>query len=287
MRFHKYHALGNDYLLLDPKDGLVLAPSQIERICHRNFGLGSDGILYGPLQSEGADFGLQIWNPDGSEAEKSGNGLRIFVRYLFDQQKVGNDSFFVSTKGGVVACRVDRGSDLIEVEMGRVSFHSSEIPVTLDGAPREVLNETLLVDGKSYRFCAATIGNPHAVLPLDDVSEELARELGPTIENNLSLFPNRTNAQFLKVLDRNNIQIEIWERGAGYTLASGTSSSAAAAVARKLGFCDENIAVHCPGGVIQVAVDGDYSIRMTGPAARVGVFEMDESVMDQELPVFG
>jgi len=287
MRFHKYHALGNDYLVLDPKDGLIPAPPQIERICHRNFGLGSDGILYGPLQSEGADFGLQIWNPDGSEAEKSGNGLRIFVRYLFDQQKVGNDSFSVSTKGGVVACRVDRGSDLIEVEMGRVSFHSSAIPVTFEGGPREVLNETLLVDGKSYRFCAATIGNPHVVLPLDNVSEELARELGPMIENNVSLFPNRTNVQFLKVLDRSNIQIEIWERGAGYTLASGTSSSAAASVARKLGLCDENIAVHCPGGIIQVAVDRDYSIRMTGPAARVGVFEMDESVMDQELPVFG
>ena len=282
MKFHKYHALGNDYLVLDPKDAALPSPAQIEAICHRNFGLGSDGILYGPLETTEASFGLQIWNPDGSEAEKSGNGLRIFARYLFDQELVGHDAFTVSTPGGKVVCQIHERADRIEVEMGTVSFQSEVIPVA--GQPREVVDEELEINGKSYRFCAATIGNPHVVLPMEDHSKELAEEIGPVIENMTSLFPNRTNVQLLKVLDRNNIQIEIWERGAGYTLASGSSSSAAAAVARRIGACDEAITVHCPGGDIEIKVADDFSVTMTGPATRVGLYEMDDSVMDQRLP---
>ncbi len=283
MRFHKYHALGNDYLVLDPKDGPAPTPIQTQAICHRNFGLGSDGILYGPMDTEDADFGLRILNPDGSEAEKSGNGLRIFARYLRDQNRVGADPFSVSTLGGNVVCQVFESGDRIEVEMGRVSFHSEDIPVT--GEPREVVDEEIEVNGKSYGYSSATIGNPHVVLPMDDPSKELAESIGPVIENMTSLFPNRTNVQLLKVLDRNNIQIEIWERGAGYTLASGSSSSAAAAVARKIGACDEDITVHCPGGQIGIRVSDDFQITMTGPATRVGLFEMDDAVTNQSFPV--
>lgn len=282
MKFHKYHALGNDYLVLDPKDGALPNPKQIEAICHRNFGLGSDGILYGPLKTDKADFGLQIWNPDGSEAEKSGNGLRIFARYLFDQGQVGEQPFTVDTKGGVVTVEIHEGGNSIEVEMGKVSFHSSKIPVT--GEPREVLDEAVEIGGQTYRFYAATIGNPHVVLPLPAHSRQLACELGPVLEKMTSLFPNRTNVQLLKVLDRNNIQIEIWERGAGYTLASGSSSSAAAAVAHKMGACDENILVHCPGGDIQINIGQDYAVTMTGPATRVGEFLMEDEIMNQVIP---
>lgn len=279
MHFSKYHALGNDYLVLDPKNAPVLyTPKEIEMICHRNFGLGSDGILYGPLPSEKADFRLQIWNPDGSEAEKSGNGLRIFARYLYDNKKVGEEPFTVETLGGVVKCHVREGGRSISVEMGKVSFHSKDIPVLLDGEPREVLNEVLTINGREYRYYSATVGNPHVVVPVENPTKELACELGPVIENMTSLFPRRTNVQFLKVLDRNNIQIEIWERGAGYTLASGSSSSAAASVARKMGACDRSILVHCPGGNIQIDLDDDYNITMTGPATHVGEFIMDPEV---------
>ena len=178
-----------------------------------------------------------------------------------------HEPFFVQTLGGKVRCCVKPGGQLIEVEMGQVSFDAARIPVK--GCTGEVLNQTMVLDGKDYRFCAATIGNPHCVLPLDDVSEEMARRLGPQIEND-TRFPNRTNVQFLKVLGRNDIKIEIWERGAGYTLASGSSSSAAAAVALRLGLCDRDITVHMPGGDLSLAFTDDFHVTMTGPVVRVG-----------------
>src|SRR3989441_1666222 len=267
MKFFKYHALGNDYLVIDPQDlPSPLTRLQIKVICHRNFGVGSDGILLGPLPSDQARFALRIFNPDGSEAEKSGNGLRIFSRYLWDRQWIKNEEFDIQTPGGVVTSRVLDDGKTVRVEMGQVSFQSDRIPVT--GPPREVINETIAVEGRTFTFCAATIGNPHCVIPLPEISAELARQYGPLLETDAH-FPKRTNVQFLKVLDRKNIQIEIWERGAGYTLASGSSSSAAAAVARKLGLCDPSITVHMPGGKLAIEISSDFDILMTGPVTKV------------------
>lgn len=269
MRFHKYHALGNDYLVMDPADyPRWTAPNydQIRAICHRNYGAGSDGILWGPLRSARAAFGLRIFNPDGSEAEKSGNGLRIFARYLFDQQKVGDAPFTIETAGGVVEAVVRDGGKSITIEMGRVSFASDRIPVA--GPLREVVNEKFAIQDREFTFTAATIGNPHCVIPLGEISETIARRYGPDIETHRN-FPKRTNVQFLKVLDRANIQIEIWERGAGYTLASGSSSSAAAAVAHRLGLVDREITVHMPGGQIRIEIGDEFAVRMTGPVTRV------------------
>lgn len=268
MRFSKYHALGNDYLVLDPADyPSWTAPSedQIRVICHRNFGAGSDGILWGPLPSKQSDFGLRIFNPDGSEAEKSGNGLRIFSRYLWDRQ-LARDTFTIETPGGHVRSVIKDEGRLITVDMGRVSFSSARIPVV--GPEREVLNEPICIQDRDFTFCAATIGNPHCVLPLTEISAEMARRYGPDLEVHPN-FPRKTNVQFLQVLDRQNIRIEIWERGAGYTLASGSSSSAAAAVARKLGLVDADVSVHMPGGVIGIEIAPDFAIRMTGTVNKV------------------
>src|SRR5512142_1901254 len=250
MRFHRYHGLGNDYLVMDPGDvGRDLTLREIRLICHRNFGVGSDGILWGPLPAQGADFRLRIFNPDASEAEKSGNGLRIFSRFLFDQGLVRSDPFTIQTAGGRVRSRVHPGGKQVDVEMGAVTFDGARIPVA--GGAREVLNEQLTVGGRSFTFSAASIGNPHCVLPLPEISEALARQYGPLIENE-PRFPHRTNVQFLKVLDRGNVQIEIWERGAGYTLTSGSSSRAAAAVASRLGLVDRDVTVHMPGGKLTI-----------------------------------
>lgn len=280
MKFYKYHALGNDYLVLDQNDQPVeLTPQQIKTICHRNYGIGSDGILLGPLPSGKADFGLRIFNPDGSEAEKSGNGLRIFCRYLWDKKRVADRPFRVETKGGVVQARVMDKGTVVRVEMGRVSFRSEDIPIT--GKPREVLQEPITVGDKTFQFSGATIGNPHCVILLDSVSAELAKKYGSLIETHPS-FPNRTNVQFLQVIDRSNIRIEIWERGAGYTLASGSSSSAAAAVARKLGLCDSRITVHMPGGRINIAVDDNFHITMTGPVTRIAEGETDQEMFSSQ-----
>ena len=267
MKFCKYHALGNDYLVIDPKDAPTpLTEAQIKLICHRNFGVGSDGILLGPSPSGRASFALRIFNPDGSEAEKSGNGLRIFSRYLWDRRLVNNDEFALQTPGGVVKCRVLEGGRTVRVEMGKVSFWSDEIPVT--GPRREVINEKITVADRAFTFCAATIGNPHCVVPLPEISAQLAKRYGPLLEAH-SIFPRRTNVQFMKVLDGKNIQLEIWERGAGYTLASGSSSSAAAAVARKLGLCDPSITVHMAGGNLAIEISDDFDISMTGPVVKV------------------
>jgi diaminopimelate epimerase len=277
-RFFKYHALGNDYLVLNPSE-LVggLDAFRVRRICHRNFGVGSDGILLGPLETKEGDFGLRIFNPDGSEAEKSGNGLRIFSRYLWDQGLVKDKPFTVMTPGGKVESTVKEGGRSVTVQMGKVSFDSTRIPVK--GKGREVLNETMVVGGEKLLFCAATVGNPHCVVLREEVSEEEARRLGPLIETD-PRFPNRTNVQFMKVLDPSHIQIEIWERGAGYTLASGSSSSAAAAVAYRLGLCGGQITVRMPGGELDIRISQDLSIQMTGPVTKVAEGTLSPEMFD-------
>lgn len=289
--FSKYHALGNDYLVIDPKNlSAPLTTEQVKTICHRNFGVGSDGILLGPLPAQNAKCALKIYNPDGSLAEKSGNGLRIFSRYLWDTKFVGNDEFAIQTDGGLVRSTVFDGGKMVRVEMGKVSFQSDKIPVT--GPQREVINEKISAGGREFTYCAATIGNPHCVIvgdrsktdatraerrALPEISEAMAREFGPLLEVHPN-FPRKTNVQFLKVIDRANIQIEIWERGAGYTLASGSSSSAAAAVAHKLGLVDKNISVHCPGGIIKIEISDGFDILMTGSVTKVS-----EGVISPEI----
>ncbi len=289
MKFSKYHALGNDYIVIrpgelpgEPPGGP--GPDVIRLICHRNYGIGSDGILLGPLDSLSCDFGLRIFNPDGSEAEKSGNGLRIFARSLWDERLVGKKPFTVETPGGAVSCEVSIDGKTVKVEMGEVSFDSLAIPVK--GVPREVLNEELEIDGHVLRFGAATVGNPHCVVLSDDPTPDQARRYGPSIEVD-PRFPNRTNVQFMKVMDRSNIRIEIWERGAGYTLASGSSSTAAAAVAHRLGLCNPDITVHMPGGSLRVRFRNGFFAVMTGPVTKIcdGIMtdEMFEGVFSNSV----
>ncbi len=278
--FYKYHALGNDYIVINPSETdptQSLNATHIQTICHRNFGVGSDGILLGPLTDSANEIALRIFNPDGSEAEKSGNGLRIFARYLWDKGIIQDAPVEIITTGGPVSARVHEGGKIVSVQMGRVSFDSQTIPV--EGPEREVLNEMLKVGAAEFSFCAATIGNPHCVILRKEINEAETRQYGPLIENE-ARFPNRTNVQFMKILDRSNIQIEIWERGAGYTLASGSSSSAAAAVAVRLGLCDPQIKVHMPGGEIDIEISDDYDISMTGAVTRVAEGSIDPEIFE-------
>jgi diaminopimelate epimerase len=274
LRFTKYHGLGNDYLVLEPGDlpGPV-SPALIRFICDRHYGVGSDGILLGPLASNLAAYGLQIYNPDGSAAEKSGNGLRIFTRYLWERGLVGMEPFRVETPGGIVTCRVMPGGDSVEVEMGRASFDSRVIPVS--GPPRKVIDECFQIGEQKFRFCALSLGNPHCVVLVENLDPDLAHDYGPLIENH-RLFPQRTNVQFMQVIDPDQIRIEIWERGAGYTLASGSSSCAAARAAQVLGLCHERVSVHMPGGVLQVRLNPEEILVLTGPVQRVmeGVLDL-------------
>ncbi|SFG93352.1 diaminopimelate epimerase [Desulfotomaculum arcticum] len=277
--FFKYHALGNDYIVIDPaKTSINLDKNAIRLICHRNFGVGSDGILYGPLYTKG-NPGLKIFNPDGSEAEKSGNGIRIFSRYLVYAGYVYEKKFFLETLGGRVLVEVlDDSAKLIKVDMGTVTYESTLVPVK--GRPREVINEDLSIGGETFRVTCLSIGNPHCVIPLSEISRNLALKFGPKVENH-ELFPNRINMQLLKVIDRNNIQIEIWERGAGYTMASGSSSCAAASAAHKLGLVDNVIKVHMPGGQIDIEITESGHVYMTGPVTGVAEGKIAQDLRDQ------
>ena len=265
MKFFKYQALGNDYLVIESDPSGPPPPALVQRVCDRHFGVGSDGILVG-ARAPGTGFSLRIFNPDGSEAEKSGNGLRIFAKHLWDTGQVGSEAFDVFTKGGRVHCEVQSSGCQIAVEMGKAGFSSAEIPVS--GSVREVISEEIEVGGGQLRFTAVTVGNPHCVVHTREASADLAKRLGPLLECH-KIFPNRTNVQFVEVVDRNHIRIEIWERGAGYTLASGSSSCAAAAASVRLGLCAHDVTVSMPGGELSILVSPDFSIRMTGPASKV------------------
>jgi len=278
MRFFRYHAIGNDYIVMRESDlTSPMTPALARRICHRNFGVGSDGILLHERDATAADFSLRIYNPDGSESEKSGNGLRIFSRYLWDRKLVGAAPFAVVTPGGTVSCVVKDNGRLVTVEMGALTFDSARIPVA--GRQREVLRERFVVGGVALEYSCASIGNPHCVILRDTLSEDETRALGALIEVD-PRFPNRTNVQFMRVLDRNNIEIRIWERGAGYTLASGSSSSAAAGVAHRLGLCDRDITVHMAGGRIEIELDAAFNVRMTGPVTHIADGDIDAECLE-------
>ena len=275
----KYHGLGNDYLVFDPqKIDFELSEARIKLICHRNFGVGSDGILYGPI-FEKDSISVRIYNPDGSEAEKSGNGVRIFSKYLKDAGYVAHRRFTLATLGGDVKVEyLDDSGEQLRVLMGKASFRSLEIPVA--GADRQVIDEAMIFHGQAYRVTCLSIGNPHCVIPMEEISKEKACALGPYVENS-EHFPRRINMQLVKIIDRNNIEIEIYERGAGYTLASGSSSCAAASAAYKLGLVDRQVTVHMPGGALQIDRSDDGSVFMTGSVASIGTMVLSRRFVEE------
>ena len=271
--FFRGHGLGNDYLVMDPKElSFKLTPPAIEAICNRHWGLGSDGILT-IVPSKKADFGLRIFNPDGSEAEKSGNGLRIFSRYLHATGKTKKKHFTVETKGGLVTIQlhIDRHGDAsdVTVEMGRATFAPGALPCTL--AVEEVIQQPIDAAGRSLTFTGVSVGNPHCVV-FKQSGESWSREdlmaLGPALEHH-AIFPKRTNVQLAAPAGPKELSILIWERGAGETQASGSSSCAAASAAVRLGLVASPVAVRMPGGTLTIHVAEDFNLTMKGPVAEV------------------
>ncbi len=279
--FVKSHGLGNDYIVIDPNNiSFELSPEATKLICHRNYGVGSDGILL-LTKSDTADFGLRILNPDGSEAEKSGNGIRIFAKFLFDHGYTNNNSFSIETLGGLVKAdlEINNGKvSIITVDMGKASFKSNEIPV--EGEQREVIQEEIRVNGDILKFTAVSVGNPHCVIFFDELDEKLLRKIGPLLEKH-KIFPNRTNVQFAKVVSSNEVEILIWERGAGYTLASGSSSCAVASACVKNKLTDSKLSVIMPGGILDIEVNEDWSLRMKGPAEKVFEGSFSNELVDR------
>jgi diaminopimelate epimerase len=272
-RFFRGHGLGNDYLVVDLKElTFRLTPINVRSVCDRNWGLGSDGIL-ALVPSKKADFGLRIFNPDGSEAEKSGNGLRIFARYLHATGRTKKTRFTVETKGGMVTIvlHIDRYGDAsaATVEMGEATFKPAALPCSLDIA--ELIQQPIEAAGRTLTFTGVSVGNPHCVV-FKPAGESWSREdlltLGPALEHH-RLFPNRTNVQLAVPTGAKEISILIWERGAGETQASGSSSCAAASAAVRLGLVKSPVTVRMPGGSLNVEVDRDFALTMKGPVAEV------------------
>lgn len=252
MRLRRSHGLGNDYLVLE--DGPPLDPALVRAICDRHVGVGSDGVLEPLDPPPGAHAAVRIWNPDGSVAERSGNGLRIYAEWLVSRRGLPA-RHVVATAGDLVPCEVD-GLDVV-VDMGPATVGA---PTTLD----------LGVTGRVVR-----VGNPHFVVPTPDLEAAPWRDLGPRIEAHAA-FPGRTNVQFARTVARDTIEIRIWERGAGETSASGSSSCAAAVAAWAAGEVDAGwITVRMPGGSLRVEVRDGPIVRLAGPVEPIGTIEVD------------
>lgn len=263
-KFYKLQALGNSYIVLDsldwPESDLETTDWMIA-LCSEEWGIGSDGILWGPNLKEGESHHakLRIFNKDGSEAEKSGNGIRIFSRYLRDLRQFPQE-FKLHTLGGEVSV-IDKGLDGIRVHMGFGRILSS----FSDNKKEQPSLEKFSFENKSFSGLRVSMGNPHCVLfeGFPALNEDLMRLWGPRIESD-SLFPDRTNVQFAKVKDRKTLSLQIWERGSGYTLASGSSSCAAAFAAYKMGWVDQALCVEMPGGTLSIEIESDDQIWMQG-----------------------
>jgi len=277
--FVKSHGLGNDYIVLDASQlSFPINKSTVQRICDVHFGLGSDGILLYEGETNGLHR-LRIFNPDGSEAEKSGNGLRIFAKFLYDYGYVHTLNFRISTAGGIVSANIDKQikgkASLITIDMGKATFTAKEIPVNCQEA--ECFGCRIDIGGTQLTIHCVSVGNPHCVIFTDTLDEQQVRTLGPLIENH-PMFPNRINVQFVRPISDSEIEMLIWERGAGYTLASGSSSCAAVAVAHKKGLTGKEVVVNMPGGKLIITLDSDWNIRLCGSVSQIA-----EGVLSDEL----
>jgi diaminopimelate epimerase len=268
--FVKSHGLGNDYIVLDQNEiSFELHEQAIRKICDVHFGIGSDGILL-KVPSYHASFGLRILNPDGSEAEKSGNGLRIFAKYLFDNQFARSRKFTIETPGGLVQAEIIQEKNgkakAVKVDMGKAIFSSKKIPVNCQ--QEECIDELLQLEYSDYLISCVSMGNPHCVIFRENLDEKEVRVFGPQIETD-SFFPNRINVQFAKVVSPTEVEVMIWERGAGWTLASGSSACAVAAVAVKKGLTQRIVTIKMPGGDLKIETDDAWNMRMTGEVSEI------------------
>lgn len=317
--YFKGHGLGNEYIVLDPDElNFALTPGRIAGICDRQKGIGSDGVL--TLEdSDSADFGIRIWNPDGSEAETSGNGLRVFALYLHATGRTRKKSFTVETLGGTVRvetrherqCAIDEdGADITEgatgpvsgatVHMGKATFSPEALPCSLE--VDELIEQPINVAGESLTFTGVSVGNPHCVVfhprgrrwdrddplkPRDDLDRrrtDLSWRRDDLLRlgpllESLPIFPNRTNVQLAACTGPDSIRILIWERGAGETPSSGSSACAAASTAVRLGLATSPVTVESPGGALVVAVNEEFELTLTGPVAEVARGTFNEGML--------
>jgi len=269
LSFLKFQGTGNDFIIVDEIDkNYGLKPEEIIRACDRHFGVGADGLILAQ-DSYGADFKMVFFNPDGTEAQMCGNGIRCLAKYLFDHGRTEKSRFVIETKAGfrMVSLDVREGKAAsVEVNMGQPNFIAQIVPMAV--STDEFINQPLNVDGRELSATSLSLGNPHCVVFLEDLADFPIKEVGAKIEN-LSIFTERVNAEFARVLSRNEIDLKVWERGAGLTLACGTGACATVAAAVKNGLSERRAKVNLPGGSLDIKWSESNNIYLAGPAQEV------------------
>lgn len=267
LRFSKMHGLGNDFVVIDGVSQSVrLTPEKIRYIADRNFGVGCDQILLVETpETPDVDFRYRIFNCDGSEVENCGNGARCFAVFVRERKLTGKNVIKVETAGGLIELRVQQ-DEQVSVDMGAPRLQPAQVPFIADA---QAVTYPFEVAGKAYEISAVSMGNPHAVLVVDNVKTAPVAELGPLIESH-ARFPARVNAGFMQIVSRNEINLRVFERGVGETLACGTGACGAVVAGRLRGLLDEKVKVNLPGGSLQIEwPGGGQPVIMTGPAVTV------------------
>jgi diaminopimelate epimerase len=272
LKFWKMHGLGNDYIVIDNTDGKLQCHNMgdlAKILCQRKFSVGADGLIVA-CKSEVADVKMRIFNPDGSEAEMCGNGIRCLAKFCYENNIVEKKTFNIETLAGIKKVWLSANGEVkdVMVDMGEPSFERKAIPMIGEG---ECINEVLEVDGEVYRATCLSVGNPHCVVFVDNVGSVPLEKIGPKIENH-EAFPKRVNVDFVQVLSAREIKVRVWERGVGETLACGTGACASVVASCVLGKTEKKVKVHLLGGSLQVFYNG--RIFMEGPAAKVFAGEL-------------
>lgn len=267
MRFTKMQGLGNDYVYVDCFKETIEDPSKLAKvISDRHFGVGSDGLIL-ICPSDKADFEMKMYNADGSRGEMCGNGIRCVAKYVYDYGLTDKTHISVETLGGIkyLDLTVENGKvALVKVDMGSPILTPAQVPVIADG--ESAVDEPICVDGVEYRMTCVSMGNPHAVVYMEDVDNLDIEKIGPSFENQ-ERFPNRVNTEFVKVLDRETAQMRVWERGSGETLACGTGACAVAVACILNGLTDNKVRVKLLGGDLLIEWNQEEdTVYMTGPA---------------------
>jgi diaminopimelate epimerase len=275
LKFSKMHGIGNDFVIIDESKKEVIPekdkPEACRFLCDRHFGVGSDGVLF-VYPSEKADLGYRMFNPDGSEAEMCGNGIRCFGDFVYKNNIIDKTSMTVETMCDILTLdiNVENGQpSSFKVNMGLSTFKTEKIPM-ISGS-EEFLNQDLFVEGESFKVTAVNVGNPHAIIFVDNVDDIDINKFGPAIECH-EIFPEKINVHFVQVISPNEGKMRTWERGAGVTLACGTGATSTAVAGYKLGLFDKNVLLHLPGGNLEFNVyekDGEIGVFMEGPARLV------------------
>lgn len=270
MKFTKMHGCGNDYVYVNCFEEKVENPGKLaEFVSDRHFGIGSDGLIL-ICPSEVADVRMAMFNADGSEGEMCGNGIRCVGKYAYDYGLVNKNEITVETKAGIktLTLTVENGKvTLVKVNMGAPILEASKIPVIFD--KEQVINEPVIVQGKEYRFTCVSMGNPHAVTFVEDTASLPLQEMGPYFEHH-EMFPERVNTEFVQLINKNEVNMRVWERGSGETLACGTGTCATVVACVKNGYTDNHVTVHLIGGDLEIEYDQTAdTVWMTGPATVV------------------